>query len=249
LQAVIDPISGDATPDDNVFDLLDFVRNPEIIDNFTVVQGAQVLVTDADEFLNHVVPFTNTTQNVVNNVTIFTIFDADVDVSTLQIIDSSHPVSFSMANNEAFFELDNIGLPVGGSVLGQNRGYVMYRIKPRAGIVDGDVVSANVNLKLDGVFQQTNFVSTIYRDVLDTPINEISTIKLYPNPTNGLITIETNSSIKEVKVFNLAGQLLKTESNIQNAQTTLNIEAFPTGIYFANVKTERGEKVFKIVKK
>ncbi|MGK0377724.1 MAG: hypothetical protein ACJA1Z_001535 [Patiriisocius sp.] len=249
LQAVIDPISGDATPDDNVFDLLDFVRNPEIIDNFTVVQGAQVLVTDADEFLNYVVPFTNTTQNVVNNVTIFTIFDADVDVSTLQIIDSSHPVSFSMANNEAFFELDNIGLPVGGSVLGQNRGYVMYRIKPRAGIVDGDVVSANVNLKLDGVFQQTNFVSTIYRDVLDTPINEISTIKLYPNPTNGLITIETNSSIKEVKVFNLAGQLLKTESNIQNAQTTLNIEAFPTGIYFANVKTERGEKVFKIVKK
>jgi hypothetical protein len=153
-----------------------------------------------------------------------------------------------MANNEAFFELDNIDLPGRSSSVMASSGYVMYRIKPRAGIADGDVVSANVNLTLDGVLQQTNFVSTIYRDVLDTPINEISTIKLYPNPTNGLITIETNSSIKEVKIFNLAGQLLKTESNIQNAKTTLNIEAFPTGIYFANVKTDTGDKVFKIIK-
>ena len=81
-------------------------------------------------------------------------------------------------------------------------------------------------------------------------VNELSNnheITLCPNPTNSSFTITSTSKIKEVKVYNLLGEEMLS-SVINNNQSTINISQFTSGIYFAEIKTEQGIVMKKIIK-
>lgn len=70
--------------------------------------------------------------------------------------------------------------------------------------------------------------------------NETRT-SLYPNPTNGIITIINNHElIKTIKLFDINGKHLKTLESAQNL-ITLNVTSFSSGIYFLKVTTETGK--------
>ena len=57
-------------------------------------------------------------------------------------------------------------------------------------------------------------------------------IKIYPNPTNGFINIESEElQIKLVEVYNAMGQLVYKNLNTQN----IDLEKFPNGIYFLKI--------------
>ncbi len=74
---------------------------------------------------------------------------------------------------------------------------------------------------------------------------------LYPNPANDKITIENNSlngnQIEMISIYNMQGQLI-LQQPVQNQKTEINISDFTGGMYFVNVKTERGIEVRKFVK-
>ncbi len=62
-----------------------------------------------------------------------------------------------------------------------------------------------------------------------TSVNEIaeSKVSVYPNPTNGLIKIDTDQNFSSIKIFNVAGRLLLD----QNFTNEINIGVFVSGIY------------------
>lgn len=72
--------------------------------------------------------------------------------------------------------------------------------------------------------------------------------RLYPNPFEHSFTIEAaEEQIELVEVYNLAGQLMHTQTVSAN-RTTVNIAVAP-GIYFANITFANGQKlVQKVVK-
>ncbi|PHR44651.1 MAG: secretion protein, partial [Fluviicola sp.] len=82
--------------------------------------------------------------------------------------------------------------------------------------------------------------------ISDVSINEETkgSIVVYPNPTNGLIQIESASSIIEVKIFNLQGALVY-ETN----KSTLHLEGLNNGLYLVRVNTKNGSFERKIIKK
>jgi len=82
--------------------------------------------------------------------------------------------------------------------------------------------------------------------ISDVSINEETkaSIVVYPNPTNGLIQIESASSITEVKIFNLQGALVY-ETN----KSTLHLEGLNDGLYLIRVTTQNGSFERKIIKK
>lgn len=68
-------------------------------------------------------------------------------------------------------------------------------------------------------------------------------IKLYPNPTNGILQIETNQEIILIEVFNLVGQ------KVLETKTEINLSNFGSGIYFLKIKGSNGfSEVHKIIK-
>ena len=80
-----------------------------------------------------------------------------------------------------------------------------------------------------------------------TGINEIKkeeNIYLYPNPTNGKVTITSKSILKSIKVFNILGEVVYS-STPDNSQSTIeiNLPYFSKGIYFIKVDDGLGTHI------
>ena len=71
-------------------------------------------------------------------------------------------------------------------------------------------------------------------------------IDLFPNPTRGLLKIDTESDIYAISVFSINGELLQT---VNGNQPVIDISNLETGIYFVKVTSSHGILVQKIIKR
>ena len=82
---------------------------------------------------------------------------------------------------------------------------------------------------------------------LSTNQINLTSLKLFPNPTNKSFTLTNNSSIdlKKVEIYNNLGKRLKN----YEIQSSYNIEDLSTGIYFVKVMDqENRSKTIKLIK-
>lgn len=80
------------------------------------------------------------------------------------------------------------------------------------------------------------------------PLGNIIDFTYYPNPTNGIVNIESNTDIEDIKVFNVQGQLLYQSKN-NGPGKQVDVAAFATGTYFFKLNFAGGKQAnFKIVK-
>jgi PKD repeat protein len=78
-------------------------------------------------------------------------------------------------------------------------------------------------------------------------INESSLVKwnVYPNPSNGNFTVESNSIITKISVKNVIGQNVFTK-NVNANNTIISLEDVNNGFYFIELETENGKAVKRI---
>ena len=69
----------------------------------------------------------------------------------------------------------------------------------------------------------------------------------YPNPTNGIVNINSKTNITAISVYNVAGQLLY-DSKINDLKSNVDISAFANGTYFFKLKFDEKEVNFKVLK-
>lgn len=70
---------------------------------------------------------------------------------------------------------------------------------------------------------------------------------VYPNPTSGVIKIDTDVEQTQVQIFNMLGQ--EVVSTIETGNFSVDITDQKAGIYFVTIKNENGTATSKIVKK
>ncbi|MBK9636875.1 MAG: T9SS type A sorting domain-containing protein [Bacteroidetes bacterium] len=71
-----------------------------------------------------------------------------------------------------------------------------------------------------------------------------SEILLFPNPTNGKVTLRLEKgNLKSVSLYNSLGVLID-----EFFSSTFSMERFPSGIYWTTIKTDRGQSTLKIMK-
>jgi hypothetical protein len=90
-------------------------------------------------------------------------------------------------------------------------------------------------------------VDVIPSETTGLNVNELSDlIKIFPNPVMNILTLEiTQKSI--IEILNIQGQLFKTLTAEDN-KTSVDVSAFPDGVYIVEVKTEKGIVVKRFVK-
>jgi len=100
----------------------------------------------------------------------------------------------------------------------------------------------NVTLKVTNAFGSVNTLAkTGYIYVGGVGVEEASQngIKVYPNPVKDVVTIESNSGIQLVQIFNVTGQMVMNQQT-DSKTVTLNTTSLRSGIYFMKVTTENG---------
>lgn len=115
-----------------------------------------------------------------------------------------------------------------------------------------------------GVYRVQMVVSAANGECPDTIVNYISVdsvphvgiddrtadagVTLHPNPTTGMVTLETpGDNISEVLLFDLKGSLLHRYP-AEGTQLQLDLSGRPAGTYLLKVMTARGEQTMKVVK-
>ena len=73
-------------------------------------------------------------------------------------------------------------------------------------------------------------------------------VKVYPNPTNDIVTIETPETLEQYEVYNVLGQQI--QKGIFNGNSQVNLHGVTAGTYFVKVTTQKGDvATVKVVKK
>jgi hypothetical protein len=82
-------------------------------------------------------------------------------------------------------------------------------------------------------------------NLLVTSVKEnAANINIYPNPTNGMLNIESQSTM-HISVSNLLGQ--KLQETTAEGSTTLDLSRFESGMYLIRIETESGVTVKKVI--
>ncbi len=75
-----------------------------------------------------------------------------------------------------------------------------------------------------------------------------SSVKVYPNPAENNLFVETNVNIETISVYTITGVMVYNEQCTMN-NVQLDITDLNSGVYFVKVMTNNGEIVKRIVKK
>lgn len=68
-------------------------------------------------------------------------------------------------------------------------------------------------------------------------------IGIYPNPTNGILNIKTDSDIDKVNVTNVVGQKM----NVQFSNNLINMQQLQKGVYIVELQLKNGQKISRKV--
>ena len=72
-------------------------------------------------------------------------------------------------------------------------------------------------------------------------------VRIYPNPANDILYIESTLNIEQVGVYDISGRLLKQFSTI-NKDHNISINDLVNGIYLVKITIEQKDYIYKMIK-
>lgn len=241
-------ISGatDENETDNVAVLNQTVVNAFDPNDKTCLQGETVTTDVIGAYVHYLIRFENTGTASAQNIVVKDLIDVSkFDVTTLVPLTGSHAFFTRITEtNKVEFIFENINLPFNPA---QNKGYVCFKIKTKATLVEGDTFSNLVNIYFDYNYPivTNNYVSTI-QNQLGVSDNELANqIVLYPNPVHDILYFKGSEVVSKVEVYDLMGRILSSNSVIA---TSLDLRFLPKGNYLLKLYLAKGTVVQKIVK-
>ena len=91
-----------------------------------------------------------------------------------------------------------------------------------------DIVSANKEANQVAWYKGIEELSVIKNTLID--------FSVYPSPTTGLLNVNSETTIIQIEIYNLLGQLVESNTN----QNTIDISNVSQGVYFIKAKDEYG---------
>jgi uncharacterized repeat protein (TIGR01451 family) len=197
--------------------------------------------TSMDVPLDYRIRFQNTGNDTAFTVIVSDTIDVNLDLSSLQITGSSHPVNVTVEGREVSFHFENILLP--DSIIDEpgSHGYVDYRILPTNNLPDPTEIYNTAYIYFDlnaPVVTNTVFNTLSEQWVAIADVIPLDGITVYPNPFSVSADItfnKMNESGYALSVLNSTGQKVIEVGIIKSANYRLNRKEIAAGIYFLQI--------------
>jgi uncharacterized repeat protein (TIGR01451 family) len=237
-------VTSDETPADNSSALSQVVVGAFDPNDKNCLEGEAVSTTEIGNYLHYVIHFQNTGTAAAQNVVVSDIIDTTkFDISTLQLVNTSHPAQIRVTGNKAEFIFEGIQLAE------QEHGEVVFKIKTLPTLPEGTTVTNQADIYFDYNFPvETNTASTAFSLLSAHDFGNVAEIRVYPNPATNLVNIEAKSAINSVTLYDLQGRLVSVNLPV-SPFASVDVSNLQAGIYFVTIKTAGGSITKKIEKK
>ena len=242
--ATINPVAGDETGADNVFNLDQYVFNSQDPNDKVCLEGSAISPSMVGRYLHYKIRFENTGNFPAQNIVVKDIIDTSMfDINSLQMVDASHACVTKVSDgNKVEFIFENINLPIDDA---NNDGYVVFKIKTKPTVVLGDILKNQADIYFDYNFPViTNEAQTLVQ-TLGNQHYDLTNVKAYPNPVQNILNIESSETLKKADVFDVNGRILLS-SQINNNQ--IDLSRLAAGVYFVKIYSNDKIGVIKITK-
>jgi uncharacterized repeat protein (TIGR01451 family) len=237
------PIAGDETTTDNTFLYNQTVVGSYDPNDITCIEGTSVAPSLIGEYLHYVINFENTGTAEAENVVVkATIDTTKFNLNSLQLLNTSHPSYVKITGNIVEFIFENIALDTGG------HGNILLKIRSNGTLQSGDNVSNRGDIFFDyNAPIDTGIANTVFQSLNNSAFEKDNSVVIFPNPTQSIINVKSENSIKSIQLYDVQGRLLQTKLTEENS-TSIDISDKSNGIYFLKITSDKGIKVERIVK-
>lgn len=216
-----------------------------------VMEGTAISLAEADDYLHYIIRFQNVGTASATNIVVRDLIEADLDLSTIQVLSGSHSFTTNVENNIVEFKFNNINLPQEAADEPNSHGFVAFKIKPKNTVGVGSVITNNANIYFDYNYPiTTNTVTTTVTALGTNEFNIENSFSLYPNPANASIAIglKDGITVKDISIYNTLGQLVKAVDAVENTSFSVDISDLNSGIYLIQIVSDKGKATKKFVK-
>ncbi|GAA4031677.1 hypothetical protein GCM10022386_14610 [Flavobacterium cheonhonense] len=244
-------INGDAHVPNNTSTLTQMVVGSYDPNDKAESHGGRIVFNDftSNDYLYYTIRFENTGTANAEFIRVEDLLDPDLDETTFEMLNASHPVNTRRENSQLTWHFYNIDLPPTVTHPNDSHGYVHFRIKPKAGYALGDVIPNTASIFFDyNPPIVTNTFSTEFVENLGNPSFSSKAILMYPNPANQSVTIDLSQStenLSEIVFFDVVGKRVKVVNSLGEKQMTVNVSDLSKGIYLIEIQTENQLKTIK----
>ncbi len=98
---------------------------------------------------------------------------------------------------------------------------------------DPDAETTTVTMPASDVELTANF-----QDVTSVEKHDVTDITVFPNPTREKFTVKSNEMIKQIRLIDISGQIIK-DIPLNTLNSTIKVNNLKSGIYFLEVQTEQ----------
>ncbi len=247
----VTPINNDITPNDNIYNLVQTVVNSYDPNDKQVLQGEELHINDADDYLDYIIRFQNTGTASAINVRILDSLHPKLDWNTLLPISASHDYYVKIAGgNKVEFMFDNIHLPDSTSNEPASHGYVAYKIKPKDNVQVGDIISGNAGIYFD--FNPPIITNTVYTHIVQPlgleNVRNPETLVIYPNPTGDILNLHYPKDIQleKIVIYDLQGRKIR---QFMGNNAVIDVSLLDAGTYLLQITSSHGTFIKRMSKK
>lgn len=204
------------------------------------------LIAPKDSILNYVVHFQNEGSYFAQNITVVDTLDADLDWTSLRPGYSNHNFTVNISETGVLsYIFKNINLAWKSSYGDPlSSGMFSYSIKTKRNLALGTEFINGAAIYFD--YNSPVITNKTLNTLGDASVGVKTTEKLstdeavlFPNPTTGLVTINSMYDMQRIEIYTIMGTLLSSETiNVKSHQ--LQLQNYAEGIYFVKVSYTNG---------
>jgi len=176
------------------------------------------------------------------------VLDDKLDETTVRMVDASHSYTLDRVGKELTWMFDDIQLPPSVANTNIGHGYLVFKVKPKAGYALGDVIPNIANIYFD--FNPpivtdpcvTEFVLT-----LATQDFTFDNFRYSPNPVKNTLNVSNDTAIEKVTITSVLGQTV-LEKTVNSLDAAIDLSNLPKGVYLVKASSLSASKTFKVIK-
>jgi uncharacterized repeat protein (TIGR01451 family) len=252
LTMIVDPIAGDINPINNTIQRCVpalVALDPNIKEVSPSGAGPLGYIPQLTP-LNYTINFQNTGTAPARDIFVLDSLDSDLDLSTLSVTGSSHPMSIAiLPGNVLRFYFDEINLPDSTSDEAHSHGWVTYRIVPKNNLANGTPIQnkAGIYFDFNPPVITNSTLNTIYDPASVQEITNTNEFTVHPIPADQVLNLELSNVINGTVVLaDISGRILRSE-NISSSAITITTSDLADGVYLISIHDGTSVLTKKIV--